>query len=71
MEMTVSQMTVDELRTLIADVVEEKLSELIAEDSDLDINDELRARLVAQMLRVREGERGVPMAKVMQDLGRS
>ncbi len=64
-------MTVDELRTLIADVVEEKLSELIAEDSDLDINDELRARLVAQMLRVREGERGVPMAKVMQDLGRS
>lgn len=67
--MTVSQMTVSDLRKLISDVIEEKLSEIIDPESELELRDELRARLLDQKVRVAKGERGVPMAQVFSELG--
>ena len=57
---TVADLTVPELRELIAQVVEEKLAELV---SDPDEGRTLRADLVSdlreRMARVQQGERGV------------
>lgn len=68
MDMTVSQMTVDELRDLIGAVVEEKLAKFVRE-SELDINDDLAARLAAQRKRVENGDRGIAMEDVLEDIG--
>lgn len=62
-------MTVSDLRQLISDVFEEKLSEIIDSESELELRDELRARLLDQKGRVAKGERGVPMAQVFAELG--
>lgn len=62
-------MTVSDLRKLISDVIEEKLSEIIDPESELELRDELRARLLDQKVRVAKGERGVPMAQVFSELG--
>ena len=70
MSTTVSQMTVSELRDLIATVIDEKLGELI-DEAGLEIDDRLRERLVAQKGRVEEGDRGVAMDDVLNDLGLS
>lgn len=69
METTVSQMTVSELRNLIADVVEEKLTELIDREDDLEVADELKARLLRQKERIENGERGVALEDVVARLG--
>lgn len=69
METTVSEMTVLELRNLIADVVEEKLTELIDREDDLEIADDLKARLLRQRERIENGERGVGLEDVVERLG--
>jgi hypothetical protein len=61
-------MTVTELRELISSVIDEKLAELV---SDLEINDDLRERLLLQRQRVENGDRGLPMEDVLNDLGLS
>jgi hypothetical protein len=61
-------MTVTELRELISSVIDEKLAELV---SDLEINDDLRERLLIQRQRVDNGDRGLPMEDVLKDLGLS
>ena len=70
MATTVSQMTVDELRDLIGDVVQEKLSALFTDDEDdLEITDELKERLLRQKKRIENGERGEPLEDVVTRLG--
>lgn len=70
MNAKVSQMTVDELRELIGDVVEEKLASLFTDDEDgLEITDELRERLLRQKERLENGDRGEPMEDVIVRLG--
>lgn len=68
MATTVSQMTVLELRNLIGEVIEEKLSFLIDED-EMEITDELRERLVRQKKQIENGDRGTSMEDVMTRLG--
>lgn len=44
---TVSELSVEELRSLIGEVVEEKLRELLSDpDEDLEIRPEIRERLI-------------------------
>lgn len=69
MEMTVSQMTVSDLRQLISDVFEEKFSEISDPDNGLELREDLRARLLDQTQRVAQGERGRPMADVFAEMG--
>ncbi|MDQ3749330.1 MAG: hypothetical protein M3367_10025 [Acidobacteriota bacterium] len=56
MNTKVSQMTVDELRELIGAVVEEKLQILFADEDDLELTDELKARLFRQTKEIERGE---------------
>ena len=53
-----SQMTVGELREMIGEVVEEKLQNLFAYEDDLELTDELIARLFRQSKEIKNGERG-------------
>lgn len=55
METTVSQMTVSELRELIADVVHEELAVIADPDHGLEIRDEVRERILQQSEDVRLG----------------
>jgi hypothetical protein len=55
METTVSQMTVSELRELIADVVHEELAVIADPDYGLEIRDEVRERILQQSEDLRLG----------------
>lgn len=71
MSKTVAQMTEQELRALVGEVVEEKLAELVHDpDEGLDLVPELQARLERQMEQVRAGERGVPLSDVFPSRSR-
>lgn len=69
MNTKVSQMTVDELREVIGAVVEEKLQALFADENDLDLTDELKARLFRQSKEIENGERGEALEDVAARLG--
>lgn len=71
MSRTVAQMTEQELRALVGEVVEEKLAELVHDpDEGLDLAPELQARLERQMEQVRKGERGVALEDILPSLSR-
>jgi len=66
----VGQMTKQELREMIAALIEEKLLELIGDpDQGLPIRKNLRDRLLRQKKAVAGGERGESFAAVVQRLG--
>lgn len=68
METHVSQLTVKELRAIIADVVDEKLRDLIDGESGLEIADEIQSRLLKQERDVANGDRGISMETALKDL---
>jgi hypothetical protein len=66
----VSQMTVDELREVIGAVVEEKLAILFRDaEDDLELTDQLKARLFRQTKDIENGERGESLEDVAARLG--
>ena len=66
----VAQMTTDELRDLIGEVVEQKLLELVGDpDAGLELNPDLVARLKQQRQAVANGERGESLEEVAKRLG--
>lgn len=70
MNTKVSQMTVDELREVIGAVVEEKLAILLTDtEDDLELIDEVKARLSRQTKEVGSGERGESLEDVTAHLG--
>jgi len=69
MSVKVSQMTVDELRELIDAVIEEKLQVLFTDKGDLQLIDELKARLFRQTKEVERGKRGEALEDVAARLG--
>ncbi len=69
MNTKISQMTVDELREMIGAMVEEKLQILFADEDDLELTDELKARLFRQTKEIENGERGEALEDVTAHLG--
>lgn len=69
MATTVADMTVSELRSLIAEVVEEKLAEAVDPDEGLKLRPEFAAKLREEMAAIDRGERGVPGEEVLRRLG--
>lgn len=69
MSVKVSQMTDTELRQFIGDVIEEKLLILLGDsEEDLQINENLRERLVAQLAKVEDGDRGTSFSDLISEL---
>ena len=64
------QITKDELRRLIDEVLEEKLIELFGDpDEGLEINETLKKRLLKQKEMTAKGERGRLLSDVAAELG--
>jgi hypothetical protein len=70
MSVKVSQMTVEDLRRIVDEMVEEKLAVLFndAED-DLEFTDELKEILARQNERIKNGDRGEALEDVVARLG--
>jgi len=67
---TFKDLSIEELRALIADVVEEKLRELVGDpDAGLELRPEVRERLLKTLNRPRESRRTVPASEVASQFG--
>lgn len=69
MEPTVSEMTVDQIRELISEVIDEKLRSLIDPDYGLELREDFVERLRKQDEAIKNGERLIPLEEVMANLG--
>ena len=70
MAANVGQLSTDELREIIGSVVEEKLKEILGDpDEGLDLNANIRDRLLQQQQAVAAGERGDDLNDVAEGLG--
>ena len=69
MASTVAEMTVAELRDLIAEVFEEKLAEMVDSDEGLRLRPEFVARVRERMDAIDRGDRGVAAEDVFRRLG--
>lgn len=66
----VSQMTKEDLREIISDVLDEKLMELFGDpDEGLILRDEVREFLIRQREVIARGEFGRPLEDVVKELG--
>ena len=67
---TVKDLSVEELRALIADVVEETLRDLVGDpDAGLELRPEVRERLLKTLNQPGESRRAVPASEVARQLG--
>jgi len=67
---TVKDLSIEELRALIADVVEETLRELVGDpDAGLEMRPEVRERLLKTLNQPRESRRTVPVSEVARQIG--
>ncbi|MGK7903285.1 MAG: hypothetical protein AB4352_18130 [Hormoscilla sp.] len=68
--MQVKDMTVEELKRLIRDQVEEVLEELLEDpDEGKEIKEEVKQQLIEMRQRRKAGTRGIPAAEVYKRLG--
>lgn len=67
---TVKDLTIEELKTVVGEVVEEKLLDLFTDpDVGLSLRPEIKARLTQQLRSSQSGEANVPAAEVARRLG--
>jgi len=68
--MTVKDLSVEELRLLVQDAVEQALLELLEDpDRGLELRGEIRDKLSRSLVAVASGQRGLPAADVAKELG--
>jgi len=69
MSVTISQITKEQLRELIEDIVEQKILELLGDpDEGLLIKEETIERLKKQKIETKVGNRGRPFDEVIKEL---
>ncbi|MBC7251446.1 MAG: hypothetical protein H5T62_14330 [Anaerolineae bacterium] len=70
MSTKITELTVDELKQIIATTVEWKLSELLGDpDEGLELREEIKARLRRSLEAKRSGAKGIPAQEVASQLG--
>ena len=68
--MKVKELTVEQLKTLIQEAVEEKLEEIIGDpDRGLELTDEVKDRLRASLAAMQQGEKVIPVEEVARQAG--
>lgn len=68
--MTVKDLSIEELRFLVQDAVEQALLELLGDpDRGLELRGEIRDKLSRSLVAVASGQRGLPAADVAKELG--
>ncbi len=69
MNATTLDITSEELTALVKNIVDERIIELIGDpEDDLEINDELKARLINQRKEADNGDFGIPFDEVLKRL---
>ena len=69
-EMKVKELTVEQLKMLIDEAVEDKLAEILGDpDRGLELKEEVKARLRDSLAAVKRGEKGIPIEQVAKELG--
>jgi len=67
---TVKELSIEELKTLIGEVVEEKLREMLGDpDEGLSLRPDVRERLVKTLSQPKESRQAVPAPEVARRLG--
>jgi hypothetical protein len=70
MSTTVAELTVDQLRQIIQEAVEQKISEMLGDpDEGLELREEIKARLRRSLGAERSGAKGIPAQEVAAQLG--
>lgn len=68
--MKVKELTVEQLKTLIQEAVEEKLEEVIGDpDLGLELREEIKERLRSSLAAMQGGEKGPPIDQVARQAG--
>jgi len=68
--MKVKELTVEQLKTLIKEAIEEKLEEVIGDpDLGLELREEIQERLRGSLAAMQSGEKGVPIDRVARQAG--
>ncbi len=68
--MKVKELSVEQLKTLIEETVEEKLQEVLGDpDLGLQLKEEVRKRLRQSLSAMERGEKGTPVEQVAKELG--
>ncbi|TEU12343.1 MAG: hypothetical protein E3J21_21250 [Anaerolineales bacterium] len=70
MSTRVAELTVDEFKQIIEEVVEQKLAEMLGDpDEGLELREEIKARLRRSLEAERRGAKGIPAQEVTAQLG--
>ena len=68
--MKVKDLSVEQLRSLVQEAVEEKLKEMLGDpDVGLELREEVKKRLRSSLNAVESGERGIAMEQVTSEVG--
>ena len=68
--MKVTDLSIEELKVLIGEVVEEKLQEILGDpDWGLELKADVQQRLERSLADLSQGKRGIPSQQVAQKLG--
>ena len=69
MSARVAELTVDELKQIVQEAMEQKLSEMLGDpDEGLELREEIKARLRRSLEAERRGARGIPAQEVAAQL---
>ena len=70
MTVKVKELSVEQLKALIQEAVEEKLQEILGDpDQGLEVKEEVKERLRHSLAAVKRGEEGIPIAQVAKEIG--
>lgn len=68
--MKVKELTVEQLRTLIQEAIEEKLEDVIGDpDHGLELREEIKEKLRRSLAAMQGGEKGIPIDQVARQAG--
>ena len=68
--MKVKELSVEQLKALIQEAVEEKLQEILGDpDQGLEVKGEVKERLKRSLAAVEHGAEGIPIGQVAKEIG--
>ena len=68
--MKVKELSVEQLKALIQEAVEEKLQEVLGDpDQGLELKDDIKERLRRSLSAVESGDEGIPIGQVAKEVG--
>ena len=65
---TIADLTVDQLRSLIYELVDEKITEILDDEAHLELTDELKARLLRQRSEIAGGAKTISSRELAAEL---